>query len=105
MTPATQLSASQIKDRIERMMVRHGYRCDYEELEAVYEAIRRVEEHELLMQKASPDLQKRRMEPEAMAAHERGSHARELHNCKEVRQDRPHLRKSRHPGGVGQRAS
>jgi HPt (histidine-containing phosphotransfer) domain-containing protein len=105
MTPAAQLSASQIKDRIEKMMIRHGYRCDYEELQVVHEAIRRVEEYELLVQQLLPDMQKHLAELEAKAANERGRQAREAHTGKEVRQDGPHLCKSRRPGGVGQRTS
>jgi hypothetical protein len=104
MTLAARLSASQIKDRIEKMMMRHGYRCDCEELEAVYEAIRRVEEHELVMQKVSPDIQNRRIVLEAAASNEKAHLAHEPRTDKEVRQDGPHLHKSRRPSGVGQRA-
>ena len=104
MTPAAQLSADQIKDRIEKMMIRHGYRCDYEELQVVHEAIRRVEEHELLTQKVLPDIQNHLTELEAKAANEKGRLAREPHTGKEVRQDGPHMRKSRLPVSVGQPA-
>jgi hypothetical protein len=104
MTPAARLSASQIKDRIEKMMIRHGYGCDYEELQVVHEAIRRVEEHELLMQKVLPDIQNRLTELEAKAENEKGRLAREPHTGKEVRQDGPHMRKSRLPVSVGQPA-
>jgi hypothetical protein len=104
MTPAARLSASQIKDRVEKMMIRHGYRCDYEELQVVHEAIRRVEEHELLVQQLLPDIQNRLTELEAKAANEKGRLACEPLTGKEVRQDGPHLRKSRRPDSVGQPA-
>jgi hypothetical protein len=54
--PAAQLTASDIKARIERMMVRNRYRCDEDELEALHEAPRRVEQHERLIQEVVPDL-------------------------------------------------
>jgi hypothetical protein len=104
MTPAAQLSASQIKGRIERMMIRHQYRCDYEELHAVHEAIRRVEEHELLMRNVLPEIQNRLTELEAVAANESGTRERAPRARKKVRQDRPHLPTAPRPVGFSQPA-
>jgi hypothetical protein len=47
--PAAHLTASEIKAKIERMMIRHRYRCDDDELEAVHEAIHKAgAQYELL---------------------------------------------------------
>jgi hypothetical protein len=67
--PAAQLTASEIKTTIERMMVRNRYRCDDRELEAVHEAIRRVEQHERLVQEVVPDLRIRLSQWEAGRKH------------------------------------
>jgi hypothetical protein len=67
--PAAHLTASEIKATIERMMVRNRYRCDDGELEAVHEAIRRVEQHEQLVQEVVPDLRIRLSQWEAGRKH------------------------------------
>jgi hypothetical protein len=63
--PAAHLTASEIKANIERMMIRNRYPCDDDELEAVHEAIRRVEQHERLIQEVVPDLRSRLSQWEA----------------------------------------
>jgi hypothetical protein len=57
--PAAQLTAGEIKAKIQRMMIRNRYRCAEDELEALHEALRRVEQHERLIQEVVPDLRSR----------------------------------------------
>jgi hypothetical protein len=70
--PAAELTASQIKATIERMMIRNRYKCHDEELEAIHEAFRRVEQHEVLMGQVVPDLRNQLTELQAKSGAKRG---------------------------------
>jgi hypothetical protein len=56
---AADLTAKQISETLMQIMVRLRYRCTDEEWMAVEEGIRRVKEHERLVQDVLPDLRNR----------------------------------------------